>query len=135
MTSRREFVPVDVLREALRVQVETATLRGTATLVGLSPNGLRNFLAGASPHPRTLQRLTTWYLRKKFKEGADAASELAKAALEILTSGMTENQRPGLQSDLLDAIRRHYEKVGAAPPVWLLKLQKERSRPPDGSAA
>lgn len=52
---------VDRLREFTRKRVEASTLRNVASEIGMSFSGLRTFLDGTAPHPRTVQKLTTWY--------------------------------------------------------------------------
>jgi transcriptional regulator with XRE-family HTH domain len=61
MVSAERAVPVTVLRDAVRLRVEGSTLRAVAAEVGLSFSGLRSFLAGTKPHPRTLEKLQAWF--------------------------------------------------------------------------
>lgn len=49
------------LREAVRARVEAASQRQVAQEVGISPTGLRGFLAGAEPYGPNLQKLQAWY--------------------------------------------------------------------------
>jgi hypothetical protein len=63
MVSPERAVPVVVLRDAVRLRVEGSTLRAVAAEVGLSFSGLRSFLAGTKPHPRTLEKLHAWFER------------------------------------------------------------------------
>lgn len=54
-------VSVAQLREAARLFAEEVGLRDAAAAIGLSFSGLRTFLGGTSPHPRTVQKLRAWY--------------------------------------------------------------------------
>src|SRR5665213_3074587 len=52
---------IDKLREFARKRVDDSTLRDVASEIGMSFSGLRTFLDGTAPHPRTVQKLTVWY--------------------------------------------------------------------------
>jgi hypothetical protein len=77
MVSTERAVPIPVLRDAVRRRVEGSNLREVAVEVGLSFSGLRSFLAGSKPHPKTLRKLREWFERQSeddqltfFLEGA-----------------------------------------------------------------
>ncbi|HEX6369069.1 MAG TPA: hypothetical protein VF006_09050 [Longimicrobium sp.] len=63
-TERAAPVPVAVLRDAVRLRVEGSSLRQVAGETDLSFSGLRSFLEGSKPQPRTLQKLQKWFERQ-----------------------------------------------------------------------
>jgi hypothetical protein len=83
----------------------------------ISQGGVRKFLAGSQPHPKTMRKLLTWYF-----ETADAApvtDEPALAAINLLVNGSPERERENLRARLLDLLREAYGASGQKPPEWL----------------
>ena len=58
-------IPVASLRAEIGLAIESTSLRSVAREVGMSPMGLRNFVAGTTPYPPTWRRLNDWYLRSR----------------------------------------------------------------------
>jgi transcriptional regulator with XRE-family HTH domain len=83
MVSTERAVPVAVLRDAVRLRVEGSSLRQVADEAGLSFSGLRSFLEGSKPQPRTLQKLQEWFGRQS--EDEQIASFLQGTFIGLVT--------------------------------------------------
>jgi hypothetical protein len=57
-------VSVDVLREAVRLRVESSSLRLAAGEIGVSHSALRAFVNGSEPYGRNLAKLREWHGRE-----------------------------------------------------------------------
>src|SRR5437773_10802946 len=53
-------IPVAVLRDAVALAITELSLRGAAKEMGISPNGLRNFINGSAPRSATRAKLERW---------------------------------------------------------------------------
>jgi len=76
---------VHELREAAARRAETTSLRQTAREIGMSPTGLKKFIAGVAPYSPTLRRLRKWYITTYAREETEIDQALA-AYLEKLDS-------------------------------------------------
>ena len=61
MARRGDGVSVDVLREAVREQVELTSIREVARDVGMAHTTLADFLKGTEPYGVNRAKLRTWY--------------------------------------------------------------------------
>ena len=57
------FVPLDVLRRALRLAIDHTSLRQVAREVGMSPRGLGRAVEFTEPRKSTLVKFRNWYAR------------------------------------------------------------------------
>jgi hypothetical protein len=81
---------LEKIRELAGKRVSASSLRAVASEIGISFSGLRKLLAGGSPHPSTVKKLTAWYVRsrkagppkKKISDRAERAE--TDAAIELL---------------------------------------------------
>ena len=64
MPTRDPGVSVEVLREAVRLRVESSSLRLAAGEIGMSHSALRAFLNGSDPYGRNLTKLREWHGRE-----------------------------------------------------------------------
>jgi predicted DNA-binding transcriptional regulator AlpA len=65
-----QTVPVEVLREFARSEVELSSIRAAAEDAGVNRSTLHKFITtGRMPHPRVRRLLALWYLRRR--EGVD----------------------------------------------------------------
>lgn len=63
-----QAVSVETLRAAARTAAEGTSLREAARRIGMSPSGLRTFLAGTDPYGPTLTKLRAWYAAQRGAE-------------------------------------------------------------------
>jgi hypothetical protein len=113
---RGDPIPVSVLRDAVRRAVASSSLRAVGDAVGLSHKGITKFLAGSKPQASTMRNLTRWYLTES---GASLDAETAAAAINLLASGFTGEERERVRAGLLDVLRDAHRAAGREPPEWL----------------
>jgi hypothetical protein len=112
-------VSVAQLREAARLFVEEVGLRDAAAAIGLSFSGLRTFLGGTSPHPRTLQKLRVWYALGKHPE-----RERTRAALMILLGHLPEEKRSLVIQELAQRVEQESRAAEVEVPNWVSDVRR-----------
>lgn len=101
------------LRLTLRSAVDSSTLRNVAGEVGISPQGLLNFLNGTGmPRPGTTQKLREWDLRRRALGAEFAASgppdaATLDAAFRVLTWNLSGDERGTAERAVLETLRGH----------------------------
>lgn len=115
------------LRQIIAAHVEATSLRHVAAAVGLSPNGVRNYLQGASPRSSTVKRLAAFAERKSL-HGSDLHDDGCRAAIELLARqvppALRQQTRQQLREVLARAIRR--ERQDVLLPAWLADADEVR---------
>jgi hypothetical protein len=103
--SRDEF---DRIREALRSAIERKTLRAVALQVGMSPTGLQQFVAGASPYGKTREKVRAWFYRE-----AGMSSIVTEEAAQLLRRlvGTIPEPDHGVRW-ILDTVEAAYREAG-----------------------
>lgn len=122
--SRRsgDDLPLAKIREALALEVESASLRRSARNVGMSPTGLRKFLDGADPYAVTRRKLERWYVRERPAYGSEVTAVVAQNALRLLVQDLPPGRRDHAIRSLLTGLREEYARAEAEPPEWLSEL-------------
>lgn len=112
---------LDRLREAVRERVEATSLRHVARQVGMSPTGLRNFLAGGIPYQKSRRRLFDWMHRE---DGAEAGltTEGVSGSLASLVADLPPERRGAALEALVGTLRTLYDTHADAAPPWLGEL-------------
>ena len=64
ISARPPVLPESLLRDTVAHRVTDRSLRRCAREIGISPNGLRDFLQGAAPRLSTRSKLERWLDRK-----------------------------------------------------------------------
>lgn len=118
--------PVDAIRQAARLAVESTSLRAVARSVGMSPMGLKNFLDGRQPYSATSRKLNAWYVTHEAERRSFSISA-ARGALTVLLDGVPQGERAKAASVVLDDLWSFHRGLGTSPPAWLAELR-------DGSA-
>jgi hypothetical protein len=111
-------VPLDVIRRAVKRAADAASLRAVARASGLSDQGLRYFVEGGTPRDSTARKLTEWYVREAAQSG-ELDEETAEAALSVLLAGLSEADSERTRREVVEAIRRGFQRSGGAVPGWL----------------
>jgi len=90
MPSGDRRVPLETLREAVRVAVEKTTIRQVASEVGVEHNAIARFLRGATPYSGNRAKLEKWYgggegneLERLRRELAEARKRLAECEAKL----------------------------------------------------
>ena len=124
MSTPDRRTPVDAIREAARLAVEAGSLRGVARAIGMSPMGLKHFLAGTHPYRATVRKLTAWYVVYQAEAGGFSI-ETVRSSLVVLTEGLPLEARARAAGIILDDIRTLHDEAGTRPPGWLTALRGE----------
>ena len=73
---------------------------------------------GAEPHPATLRKLASWYVRHA-AETQQLDAETAAAAVTLLVDGFPRNEREKVRAGLLAVLRDAHGRLGSDPAGWL----------------
>ena len=114
-------LPVPVLRDAVERELAGVSLRQAAREIGISPNGLRNFVAGASPRLTTRRRFERWLASRPNPSGGPSVGRFLE-----LVEGLSPDLAPRdaraiarhLTEDLVDA----YHRTDRPLPRWVREL-------------
>ena len=117
-------IPIEVLRDFARSQAEAGSIRGVAEEVGLSHSALHKFILGhTNPQPRVRRLLGLWYLQKVERAHHIDVARPYVAALDVLLSGIPDEQRTAAQRGLLNALTEIHADAGTPTPRWLEVLR------------
>lgn len=119
MSGSGDDVPLRMIREAVRSYQDAVGLRAASRAAGMSPNGLKEFLKGTRPIPRTMARLRAWYLMGGWKEVNAGSAEVVEVAVEVLLQHLPPGDRGGARDELLAGLREITAAAGARVPGWL----------------
>jgi len=120
---------VTVLRQAVARGVATVSLRRAAAEIGLSPNGLKNFLAGAAPRRATRARLEAWLAGRRQRGDSPTVGSLVRLLGEI-GADLPARDRAALGQDVAGFLLRAYGDRKLPPPRWVRELASHyRARP------
>lgn len=123
MTPRSgDDLPLAKIREALALEVESASLRRAARNVGMSPTGLRKFLDGAGPYAATRRKLERWYVRERPAYGSEVTAVVAQNALRLLVQDLPPGRREQATRTLLAGLHEEFARAESEPPEWLAEL-------------
>lgn len=109
---------LETLRALARRFTNATSLRHVATLAGMSPEGLRKFLDGATPAPRTRRRLVT-LARMEAVEEDGMANAAARVALARAVGHLPAAERYAAARELRDVVARRSRAAGVAVPGWV----------------
>lgn len=111
-------VSVPRIREAASARADVSSRRAVAREIGLTPRGLDVFLAGAKPHPRTLDKLLRWY--REQIEDAEGPPISEAEALRTLLRFIPAANRSAAEARTLDLLRTFAEEAGVDLPESLV---------------
>ena len=128
-------VSVSRLREAAQARVAASSRRAVAREIGVYVRGLEVFLAGATPHPKTLEKLLRWY-REQVEE-TEGPPVSGAEALRVLLRALPPGDRAGAAAEAAALLRSLYERAGVPLPPDLEGLGDSSvpSAPPPGAPA
>jgi hypothetical protein len=120
MATRSDVVPVAELRDALKSAIAAGSLRGVAAEVGMSPSGLRTFVARGRPHPRTIYIATAWFIRRRMTGITDPST--ARAGVAALTAHLSENAKKNAARRIREILREASQHDRKPIPEWVRDL-------------
>ncbi len=118
---RPPTLPATLLRDAVARQLAALSLRQAATEIGLSPNALRNFLAGAEPRTTTRAKLERWLATRKGGERQPSIGQLVQL-IGDLTVELSPGQTAALGRETARLLLGAYQERRLAPPRWVREL-------------
>lgn len=114
-------LPVPVLRDAVALEVARRSLRGAAREIGISPNGLRNFLNGAEPRAGTRAKLERWLAARGGRAHRPNLGQLVRLLGEI-GADLPPGQLARLARDITALLQEAYESRRLPAPAWIREL-------------
>ena len=140
MTGGRPTVPtlpIPLLQDAVARQVARFSLRRVAREVSMSPNGVRDFLRGATPRSSTRGKLERWLAAQGRVTRPPNVGQFVRLLAE-LSSDLSPRQTEQLGREIAALLVRSYEARRLSPPRWvqdLLRHYHPRRRKAAGEVA
>ena len=128
---RPPTLPATLLRDAVARQLATLSLRQAASEIGLSPNALRNFLAGAEPRATTRAKLERWLATRRTDEQGPRVGDLVRLIGE-LAGDLSPAQGTALGRETARFLLDAYQARRIAPPRWVRELASHYHAPRSG---
>jgi post-segregation antitoxin (ccd killing protein) len=102
-------------------QLTTVSLRQAAAEIGLSPNALKNFLAGAEPRATTRAKLERWLAGRKTSEPAPKVTDLVRLIGDLAVD-LSAAQSAALGRETARLLAQAYQERNLTPPRWVREL-------------
>src|SRR4029077_15010622 len=121
-------LPVPLLRDGLGREAASLSLRRVAREVGMSPNGLRHFLLGASPRSATRVKVERWLAARGKVTRPPNVGQFVRL-LNELSVDLSPAHTLELGRALAELLVQSYEVRRLSPPRWvqdLLRLYRPR---------
>lgn len=129
MASRNVATPVAVLRQALKAETASTSLRNASRMVGMSPTGLQKFLDGGHPYSATRRKLERWYvLHGPGRLPSTLRGDSALAILRVLVQDLAPVRHRPTMETLLESMEAAYAAAQLPRPRWLDDLSEELNR-------
>lgn len=116
-------LPVTLLRDAVAREVARQSLRHAAGQIGISPNGLRNFLNGAAPRSSTRVHLERWLAAQHRVSRPPNVGQFVRLLGE-LAGDLSPQQTLALGREVAQLVTAAYEQRRLSPPSWMAELAK-----------
>ena len=114
-------LPVPLLRDAVAREVARRSLRQASREIGISPNGLRNFLNGAAPRSSTRGKIERWVAARGTTGRPPTVGHLVRLLGEIGTD-LPPRQASALGRGVAELLVAAYESRRMPPPRWVREL-------------
>src|SRR6266540_829244 len=111
-------LPVTLLRDAVAREVARQSLRHAAALIGISPNGLRNFVNGAAPRSSTRVTLERWLAAQHRVSRPPNIGQFVRLLGE-LAGDLSPQQTLALGREVAQLVAGAYEQRRLSPPSWV----------------
>jgi hypothetical protein len=115
-------IPVPLLREAVEKEIAELSLRGAAKLIGISPNGLRNFINGSAPRSATRAKLERWLVSLDHRTVPPPTVAHLVRLLSELSGDLSPQQTVSLGRNIAALLSDAYEARRLSPPHWVQEL-------------
>jgi len=121
------LVSVSRLREAAQARVAASSRRAVAREIGVYVRGLEVFLAGSTPHPKTLEKLLRWY-REQIEE-TEGPPVSGPEALRVLLRALPAGERPQAAAETAALLRSLHDRAGVPLPADLEQFEESPAPP------
>lgn len=125
---RLPTLPATLLRGAVEHGLATMSLRQAAAEIGLSPNALKNFVAGAEPRATTRAKLERWVAGRKSPEAGPSIGAMVRL-LGDLTVDLSASQAAALGRETARLLLQAYQERHLSPPRWVRELATHYGTP------
>lgn len=126
MVSMNAATSVATLRQAVRNEVATTSLRNVSRQAGMSATGLHKFLEGGKPYTATRRRLERWYvLHGPGRLGTALTAPAALAVLRDLVQDLAPARHRGALELAVKHLEAAYASARLAEPAWLGEVRLE----------
>ncbi len=115
-------IPVAVLRDAVALAITELSLRGAAEQMGISPNGLRNFINGSAPRSATRAKLERWLASLDHRTVPPPTVGHLVRLLTDLSGDLSPQQTVLLGRSISAVLADAYEARRLSPPRWVQDL-------------
>jgi len=126
-------LPVPLLRDGIAREAARYSLRRVAREVGMSPNGLRDFLGGALPRSATRAKLEQWLASQGQVTRPPNMGQFIRL-LNHLAVDLSPDQTKQFGRAIAELLVESYEVRRLSPPRWVQALLRHY-RPLRGKAA
>ena len=135
MTARPSVptLPISLLRDGTAREAARYSLRRVAREVGMSPNGLRDFLEGATPRSATRAKLERWLADQGTVTRPPNVGQFVRL-LNQLAVDLSPDQKRQFGRAIGQLLVESYETRRLSPPRWVQVLLRHY-RPPRARAA
>ena len=117
-------LPVPLLRDGLARQAAQFSLRRVAREVGMSPNGLRDFLHGATPRSANRVKLERWLAAQGQISRPPNVGQFVRLLNELAVD-LSPKQALELGRSLAGLLVESYEMRRLSPPRWVRDLLRQ----------
>ena len=118
---RLPTLPATLLRDAIARQLAAVSLRQAANEIGLTPNALRHFVAGAEPRATTRAQLERWLASRKTAGGHPQVGELVRL-IGDLAIDLSPAQTTTLGRETALLLLGAYQERHLPHPRWVREL-------------
>lgn len=119
-------VPLGVLRDWYRDQVELSSVRSLAAEANVGRTTIHKFVHGATkPHPRVRRLLALHYLQATGEGRVENVRPL-QAALGVMLARVPAERITESISEVLDTVERVHRAAAVEPPGWIAPLREWR---------
>lgn len=111
---------MSVVRAAAQMRAGETSLHVTADEIGMSYTGLRGFIAGGSPQPKTRRKLLAWYIQhrsgiRSVALGQHVLREDLDAAISLLAFYLRAEGRENVRARRFQDISGKIAEEGGVP--------------------
>lgn len=130
MTARATVptLPIPLLRDGMGREAARYSLRRVAREVGMSPNGLRDFLLGATPRSATRAKLELWLAEQGQVTRPPNVGQFIRL-LNHLAVDLSPAQKTQFGGAIGQLLVESYEVRRLAPPRWVQSLLRHYRTP------